>query len=58
MDNLTYNNAVNTNRLINVHDDATDMAAYDDIKKGQSSNNFIYDASGNLIHDQQQQLEI
>jgi len=56
MDDLTYTYIANTNRLDKVADAAPDALPseyerYNDIKKGQSTGNYQYDAIGNLTSD-------
>lgn len=56
MDNLSYFYKPNTNQLHKVTDAAPDASTgtysqYNDIKQGQSDNNYRYDAIGNLIGD-------
>jgi YD repeat-containing protein len=52
MDSLSYFYTSNTNRLHKVTDAATDAGAnynlYNDIKQGQTDNNYQYDAIGNM----------
>lgn len=56
MDRMKYHYTPNTNQLNYVSDAASDHAGYDDIKTGQSSNNYMYDANGNLIKDQAENI--
>lgn len=50
--NLTYTYKPGTNQLDKIVDAATgDYDRYRDIKKGQASGNYQYDAIGNLISD-------
>ncbi len=56
MDNLSYFYKTNTNQLHKVTDAAADASAgtysqYNDIKQGQTDNNYRYDAIGNLTGD-------
>ncbi len=55
MDNMTYSYKPNTNQLDKVVDVAADETVnyerYNDIKQGQNSGNYQYDAIGNLISD-------
>jgi YD repeat-containing protein len=56
MDRLSYFYTANTNRLHKVTDAAADAGGgtysqYNDIKQGQTDNNYQYDAIGNLIKD-------
>lgn len=54
MDDLTYNYISGTNKLDNVGD--VSSTYLDDID-GQSSGNYQYDAIGNLIHDEAEQID-
>jgi RHS repeat-associated protein len=56
MDSLRYYYKTNTNQLHKVTDDATDASStdyskYNDIKQGQTDNNYQYDEIGNLVKD-------
>jgi RHS repeat-associated protein len=56
MDNLSYSYNTGTNQLQKVTDAAADASAgnyplYNDIKQGQTNNNYQYDAIGNLVYD-------
>jgi RHS repeat-associated protein len=55
MDNLSYYYKSNTNQLHKVTDAAADATTnyslYNDIKQGQTDNNYQYDAIGNLTSD-------
>ncbi len=56
MDSMLYSYTAGTNRLHKVSDYATDAssgtyAQYNDLKQGQSDNNYQYDQIGNLIYD-------
>jgi RHS repeat-associated protein len=56
MDSMLYSYTAGTNRLHRVTDYATDAssgtyAQYNDLKQGQSDNNYQYDQIGNLIYD-------
>ncbi|HOS84692.1 MAG TPA: RHS repeat-associated core domain-containing protein [Bacteroidales bacterium] len=64
IDNFTYNyynkaqgNSRNTNRLSSVDDDIVLSAYEDDLESGQLPQNYIYDNIGNLIYDQQEEIE-
>tara|TARA_R110000782_G_scaffold1246_2_gene4934 strand:- start:679 stop:9159 length:8481 start_codon:yes stop_codon:yes gene_type:complete len=57
MDNMTYNYYTGTNKLADVSDAALDHASYSDIKSGMASNNYTYDAIGNLIADPSEQID-
>ncbi len=54
-DDLTYNYAAGTNRLSHVDDAAGSGLSADDIDD-QAADNYIYDALGNLIGDDQEDL--
>lgn len=60
MDAFTYNYYDNTNRLKNVPDSVTSDPYDGDIQAGQNptDNNYIYDASGNLIRDNQEGITL
>jgi RHS repeat-associated protein len=56
MDSLSYYYKANTNQLHKVTDAATDASPadyskYNDIKQGQTDNNYQYDEIGNLVKD-------
>lgn len=56
MDNMSYYYKANTNQLHKVTDVASDAASvdyskYNDIKQGQTDNNYQYDQIGNLVSD-------
>jgi len=56
MDNMTYSYVSGTNKLDKVVDAATDATPanypnYNDLKTGQATGNYAYDAIGNLIKD-------
>ncbi len=51
MDSLTYFYNANSNQLNKVTDAAADAIGYNDIKQGQTDNNYGYDAIGNLTSD-------
>jgi hypothetical protein len=57
MDSLTYFYTPNTNRLSHLTDAITPSPFTEDLET-QSANNYSYDASGNLIHDNAEQLDI
>jgi RHS repeat-associated protein len=63
---FTHNQKKNTNKLLSVADaeNTYTLAGYEDIKPGQSyasntllGNNYSYDAIGNLVQDQQEEIE-
>ncbi|OYU93399.1 MAG: hypothetical protein CFE21_20710 [Bacteroidetes bacterium B1(2017)] len=63
---FTHNQKKNTNKLLSVADaeNTYALAGYEDIKPGQSyvsntlaGNNYSYDAIGNLVQDQQEEIE-
>ncbi|TND09947.1 MAG: YD repeat protein [Bacteroidetes bacterium] len=56
MDNLTYNYTSNTNRLSYVGDSPTLTGYYTGDIDNQSSGNYAYNASGQLIQDNQEDL--
>jgi RHS repeat-associated protein len=55
MDELHYVYKDNTNRLRSVTDNAT--STYSDDIKTQAADNYVYDAIGNLKHDEQEEIE-
>jgi RHS repeat-associated protein len=57
MDSLTYSYTPNTNRLSHLTDAITPSPFTEDLET-QSANNYSYDASGNLIEDNAEQLDI
>jgi RHS repeat-associated protein len=56
MDDLQYIYSSGTNKLTQVTDNATDNGGYDDIKQGQASNNYTYDATGQLTANLQENI--
>ncbi|MBU3662555.1 MAG: hypothetical protein FGM41_05080, partial [Bacteroidetes bacterium] len=55
--NLSTGNIKNTNRLTQVSDAVSTSAYVGDIENGQISNNYQYDANGNLIADAQEEIQ-
>jgi len=58
MDDLEYFYYEGTNRLSHVIDNQTDNDRYEDDIESQNTLNYIYDAIGNLIRDEQAQISI
>src|SRR5690606_32275265 len=58
MDDLAYHYTTTDNRLLYVSDNtgASEDGTLNDIPAGQSSGNYVYDASGRLIRDVQSKL--
>ena len=56
MDNLTYTYQTATNKLTHV-DDNVNKGNYDNDIDDQDPNNYTYDAIGNLIKDNAEEIE-
>lgn len=57
MDNMQYNYNTGKNQLNFVEDAAADFSSYDDIKQGQSADNYEYNVIGQLVADASENID-